>query len=32
VWEVPESEIAAALRLVLWRDKVLRVTVIPEPQ
>lgn len=27
--DVPESDLAAALRLVLWRDKVLRITVEP---
>mgnify|MGYP001585034030 CR=1 FL=1 len=32
VLEVPESEIAAALRLVLWRDRVLCITVTSEPQ
>jgi hypothetical protein len=30
--DVPESELAAALRLVLWRDRVLKITVKPEPQ
>jgi hypothetical protein len=29
--DVPESELSQALRLVLWRSKVLRITVIPEP-
>jgi hypothetical protein len=28
--EIPESEMAAALKLVLYRDRVLRVTVEPE--
>lgn len=27
--DVPESDLAAALRLVLWRDRVLRITVVP---
>jgi hypothetical protein len=30
--DVPESELAAALRLVMWRDRVLRITVEPEGQ
>jgi hypothetical protein len=30
--EVPESDLAEALKLVLWRDKLLRVTVTPEPE
>lgn len=29
--DVPESELAQALRLVLWRDRVLKVTVTAEP-
>jgi hypothetical protein len=29
--DVPESELSQALRLVLWRDRVLRITVTPEP-
>lgn len=29
--EVPESELAKALPIVKWRDKVLKVTVEPEP-
>jgi hypothetical protein len=33
IWlDVPESELASALKLVLWRDKVLRITVEPETQ
>jgi hypothetical protein len=28
--EVPESDLAEALKLVLWRDKVLKVTMTPE--
>jgi hypothetical protein len=27
--EIPESDLAQALKLVLWRDKVLRITITP---
>jgi len=30
--EVPESELAQALKLVLWRDRVLRIQVTPEAE
>ena len=30
--EVPETELAEALKLVLWRDKRLRITVTPDLQ
>lgn len=30
--EIPESELAEALKLVLWRDRVLRITVEPSSQ
>jgi len=29
--DVPESEMAEAVKLLMWRQRVLRVTIEPEP-